>query len=100
MLKEMELEKLTASNKKRFIEMQLNDQLKVHKRERIDIHRDLHRFGFTTQATLNKMHDELEANVKSIVNFDEADEEVTEEGQDKDKDKDKEKEKEKENEFG
>lgn len=94
MLKKMELEKLTANNKKRFIEMQLNDQLKVHKREMIDINRDLHRFGFTTQAVLNKMHDDLEANVKSIVNFDEADEEVNEEGQDK------EKEKEKENEFG
>lgn len=87
----MELEKLTASNKKRFIEMQLNDQLKIHKREIIDVNRDLHKHKFTTQATLNKMHDELEANVKSIVNYDEADEEVKD---------DEETEKEKENEFG
>lgn len=91
MLKKMELEKLTASNKKRFIEMQLNDQLKIHKREIIDVNRDLHKHKFTTQATLNKMHDELEANVKSIVNYDEADEEVKD---------DEETEKEKENEFG
>jgi len=75
MLKKLELEKLTASNKKRFIEMQLNDEIKIHKREIIEVNRDLHRHKFTTQAELNKLHEELEANVRSIVNYDEPDEE-------------------------
>lgn len=72
MLKKLELKKLTANNKKRFIEMQLNDELTLHKREIIDINRDLHRLRFTTDATLKKMHDDLEANVKSIINSDDA----------------------------
>jgi hypothetical protein len=75
MLKKLELEKLTASSKKRFIEMQLNDEIKIHKREIIEINRDLHRHKFTTQAELTRLHDELEANVRSIVNYDEPDEE-------------------------
>jgi len=72
MLKKLELEKLTANNKKRFIEMQLNDELTLHKREIIDINRDLHRLRFITDAALKKMHDDLEANVKSIINSDDA----------------------------
>jgi len=91
MLKKLELEKLTANNKKRFIEMQLNDELTLHKREIIDINRDLHRHRFTTDAALKKMHDDLEANVKSIINDDDAEIDNVEEEQ--------EREKEKENEF-
>lgn len=75
MLKKLELDKLTASNKKRFIEMQLNDEIIIQKREILDVNRDLHRFKFTTQAELDRLHDELEANVRSIVNYDEPDEE-------------------------
>ena len=72
MLKKLELKKLTANNKKRFIKLQLNDELTLHKREIIDINRDLHRHRFTTDAALKKMHDDLEANVKSIINSDDA----------------------------
>jgi len=90
MLKKLELEKLTANNKKRFIEMQLNDELTLHKREIIDINRDLHRLRFTTDAALKKMHDDLEANVKSIINSDDAEIDNEEQEQESDKEKDNE----------
>jgi len=77
--------------------MQLNDEIRIQKREINDINNDLHKHKFTTQKELNRLHDELEANVKSITNFDEpelleGEEEITDENDIIQKEKD--------NEFG
>jgi len=48
--------------------MQMNNELIIQRRDIANINKDLHKYKFTTQHELNKLHDELEANVKSIVN--------------------------------
>jgi len=72
--------------------MQLNNEIIIQKREVSDINNDLHKHKFTTQKELNRLNDILEANVKSITNFDEpeGEEEITEEDDRAQKEKDNE----------
>lgn len=67
MLKKLEHDKQLAKNKKNFIEMQIKNQLTIHKKEIKDINAELLKLKFTTQTEFNKMKDELEKNLKSVV---------------------------------
>lgn len=73
LLEKMEYDRVIASNKKRFIEMQLEGSLVIQRRDILEINTELRRLKFTPQAEITKMLDNLEANVRSIVVLDEDD---------------------------
>jgi len=75
----MEYEKLLASNKRRFIQMQLDGQLSVQRKDILVVNAELRALNFTPQAVLTKMIDELEANIRSIIVPEEGEEELTKE---------------------
>jgi len=75
----MEYDKLLANNKRRFIQMQLDGQLTVQKKDILEVNRELRALNFTPQAVLTKMIDDLEANIRSIVVQEEGEEELTKE---------------------
>lgn len=77
MLKKFNYEKLIAYNKKLFIEMQLSGQLSVHRKDIKQINEELLSLKFTTQSHFNKLKDDLEKNLKSLVEGE--DEEATDE---------------------
>lgn len=88
MLKKLEYEKLLALNKKNFIEMQINGTLTVHRKDLKNINAELKQLKFITQTQFNKLKDELEKNLKSIVvEDDDEDMEDKEESSNKTKDK-------------
>jgi hypothetical protein len=68
-----------AENKVRFIQMQIEEKIKLHRREITDINRELKELKFTPQSYFKAIKDELEANMKTNTAVD-ADEQV--EGED------------------
>jgi len=77
MLKKLEHDKLLAMNKKNFIEMQINGTLTVHRKDLRNVNAELKQLKFTTQTQFNKLKDELEKNLKSIVVEEEEDDDMT-----------------------
>jgi len=65
MIKKLNYDKLIANNKKIFIEMQLSNQLTIHRKDVKIINEELKQLKFTTQTEFNKLKDELEKNLKS-----------------------------------
>lgn len=77
MLKKLQHDKLLAMNKKNFIEMQINGTLTVHRKDLRNVNAELKQLNFTTQTQFNKLKDELEKNLKSIVLEEEQDDDMT-----------------------
>jgi hypothetical protein len=69
-----------AENKVRFIQMQIEEKIKLHKREITDINRELMQHKFTPQSYFKAIKEKLEANMKTntAVDVDEEGEETKE----------------------
>lgn len=64
-----------AENKVRFIQMQIEEKIKLHKREISDINRELMQHKFTPQSYFKAIKEKLEANMKTTTAVDVEDEE-------------------------
>lgn len=69
-----------AENKVRFIQMQIEEKIKLHRREISDVNRELKELKFTPQSYFKAVKDKLEANMKTATGVD-VDEELDEEEQ-------------------
>jgi len=72
-----------AENKVRFIQMQIEDKIKLHRREISDVNRELKELKFTPQSYFKAVKEKLEANMKTTtgVDVDEEGEDAEEEGE-------------------
>lgn len=71
-------DKVMAENKVRFIQLQIEEKLKLHRRDISDINRELKDLKFTPQSWFKAIKEKLEANMKTATAAEEEEEQENE----------------------
>jgi len=67
LLERLDYDRLLNDNKKRFIQMQIDGQLNIMKKDVTEVNKELKNLKFTTQNELDKKLENLEKNIRSIL---------------------------------